>query len=129
MLEGLDQAPWGEYAQPEGNFPGDVANALRALAATRALDDLRAYHRVLFALGNNHAGTYFPVVVPAIPFLGEILTSEHVAPRLRALDVLIDLVASFEPEEGHESIGTATGARPLRAVLKEAVLALSSDIE
>lgn len=128
MLEGLDDLPWAEYAQPAGNTALTVPAALRALADAQDNDRLGSYHRFLYALGNNHAGTYFPVVLPALPFLGEILHGSPVA-RLRALDVLIDLIGSFIPEPGHETVATADGPRPLAALVHDAVTPFTGDLE
>lgn len=58
----------------------------------------RAYDRVLYAVGNNHRGTYFPVVLDVVPFLGEIVEHGGRWACARALDVLIDLVGSFGPD-------------------------------
>lgn len=129
MLSGLDHEEWGRYAQPPWNATSEVSAALRALADAGDIDRSRAYHRVLYAVGNDHAGTYFPVVIPAIPFLGEILRGPALIARLRALDVLIDLVGSFEPEPGHEEVASATGQRPLKAMVQEAAALLSSAVE
>ncbi|MCL2778712.1 MAG: hypothetical protein FWD73_11975 [Polyangiaceae bacterium] len=78
-----DLVDWVRYAQPAWNSPGEVPSALRALANPNDLDRLRAYHRLLYALGNDHAGTYFPVVLPAIAALGEILRDGVLVARLR----------------------------------------------
>ncbi len=134
MLEGLDDVPWAEYAQPAGNTGLTVPSALRALADAFAGTDASApdrwgpCHRFLYALGNNHAGTYFPVILPALPFLGELLRGPPVA-RGRALDVLIDLIGSFIPEPGHETVATADGPRPLAALVHDAVTPFTGDLE
>jgi len=129
MLERLDLESWGDHAQPPENALGAVPAALRAIADPEDLDRGRTYHGLLYALGNDHAGTYFPVVVPAILVLGEILRGGVLVARLRALDVLIDLIGSFEPDPAYEEVETSSGRRPLSAVVKEAVSALSNDVE
>ena len=103
-------------------------SALRDLAVAAPETRERAYARLLHALGNNHAGTYYPVVVTVVPFLGAILRSGGLTARLRTLDVLIDLVGSFAPATGFEVVATATGDRALRAVLRQEVLALERDV-
>lgn len=129
MLEGLEEVRWDRWAQPTWSGVGEVTASLRALADPDDPDRWRAYHRVIYALGNDHAGTYFPVIVPAIPCLGEILRCTAPIARLRALDVLIDLVGSFEPEPGFEEIEADAGRRSLKALVLEAATRLSVDVE
>jgi hypothetical protein len=129
VLDGLDLVGWDQYAQPAWNAVGEVAASLLALADGGDPDRWRSYNRVLYALGNNHAGKYFPVVVPTLPFLGQILRGSALIARLRALDVLIDIVGSFEPEPGHEEIEDETGRRPLKVAVLDAAAQLSTDIE
>ncbi len=129
MLHGLDQIHWSHYAQPTWNAVDEVPSAIRALADGADLDRQRAYNRMLYALGNNHAGTYFPVVLPAIPFFGEILRGPELVARLRTLDVLIDLVGPFGPDLEHEEVDSVAGLRSLKAMVQEAVASLSGDVE
>jgi hypothetical protein len=99
MLETVDQIESSTRQRPADARTGDLAAALRALAfATSDHAAQDAYHRVLFAVGNDHRGSYFPIVLDAIPFLGEILVAGTRRARARTLDVLIDLVGSFAPD-------------------------------
>jgi hypothetical protein len=125
----FDTEEWGRHAQPSWNASGEVPAALRALADPGDLDRQRAYHRLLYALGNDHAGTYFPVVVPAIRALGAILRDGSLVARLRALDALVDLVGSFWPEPGYEDVETdGGGRRPLKELVLETAKALRADV-
>jgi len=58
------------YPQPEWNSPTSIEVALSAMdeAATEA-ESWAAYNDLLFAVGNNHAGTFYPVAVVVIPEL------------------------------------------------------------
>ena len=99
MLDSVDQIELSRRQRPREGRSGEVAAALRALAFAASEEDAEvAYHRVLFAVGNNHRGSYFPIVLDAIPFLGEVLGGGTRFGRARALDVLIDLISSFEPD-------------------------------
>jgi hypothetical protein len=101
MLETVDQIESSRRQKPADGRPGEIAAALRALASAASDDAAQsAYHRVLFAVGNDHAGSYFPIVLDAVPFLGEILEFGTRRSRARTLDVLIDLVGSFGPDPG-----------------------------
>lgn len=128
-LRGLDQVKWEQYAQPTENAVDAVPSAIRALADGSDGDRQRAYNRMLYALGNNHAGTYFPVVLPAIPFLREILRGPALVARLRTLDVLIDLVGSFGPDLEHEEVDSTKGRRSLKTMVQEEAAGLASDVE
>lgn len=125
MLEELETIPWKTFAQPSENGPSTVAEAIRQLAAVGSDDDAsRAYNGFLFAIGNNHAGTYFPVVIPTLPFLEALVRDGSLLARNAALDVLIDLVGSFEPDRGHQTLTLESGeSRPMRDVLRERVAA------
>lgn len=121
MLSELDAAPWDRFPQPSWNAPTEVASAIRALAATTDVDDFSAYNRVLYALGNNHAGTYFPIVLPAVPFLMQIVNEAGPFARLRTLDVLTDLMGSFCPEPKFEVIVVGAQRIQLRGLFEQAV--------
>jgi hypothetical protein len=130
MLEALDQVDWDGLAQPPTNVRGAVPASLRVLAVVASQSDAEdAYHRVLFAFGNNHSGTYYPVAVSAVPFLGDVLRDGASEARETTLEILIELVGSFEPEIGYETIETAGGdRRDLRVVLEAAVRGLAPHI-
>jgi hypothetical protein len=110
MLENVDQIELSGRQKPRYAKPGEIAAALRALAFAESDDAAQvAYHRFLSAVGNDHDGSYFPVVLDAIPFLGEILTAGPRHARARSLDVLIDLVGSFWPDR---AVQIDDGLRP-----------------
>ncbi|RDZ29375.1 hypothetical protein [Lysobacter silvisoli] len=94
---------WNAYARP----PWSDAAQLRAALSTALHADgrsgvERAYGALLNAVGNNHAGTYWPVAVPLLPWLGELMAHGSIWSRRAALEVFVDLAGSFEPERGHE---------------------------
>jgi hypothetical protein len=129
MLEGLDDIAGGNYAQPMS--PETVPTQPRRLASATTGEQIRvAYSCVLYAFGNNHAGTYYPVVLPAIPFLGELLRDGTAVVRECVLDILIDLSGTFWPEPGFAMIRDSDGVeRSLRHALHEAVGTLRADIQ
>ncbi|RKG92733.1 hypothetical protein [Corallococcus terminator] len=129
MLEGLEHIRWDQEVQPSWNTPDEVPQALRALAAATPETGDAVYSRVLYALGNNHAGTYFPVVLAVVPFLGELLREGSATTRIQTLEILIDLIASFDPDPDFEFIGTPTGPQPLKLLLWNHVARLEADVE
>jgi hypothetical protein len=105
MLETVHQVELSRRQRPRDSRPGEVAAALTALAFAESDGDAsEAYHRFLFAVGNDHRGSYFPIVLDAVPYLGEILEVGTNRVRARTLDVLIDLVGSFGPDAEVESL-------------------------
>jgi hypothetical protein len=126
MLDRINAVRWSEYAQPQWNKPGSVVDALSGVARGEA----SAYDAVLYAVGNNHAGTYYPVVLPVMPFLEEMVDTGNASSQRVALDVLLDLFGSFRPEPGYEEIDfPAGGKRSVEAVLEERMHALRSVLE
>jgi hypothetical protein len=121
--------PWAQYAQPQGNGPNEVGNALESLRSCTRENEDDAYNRFLFAIGNNHAGTYFPVAVPTIGFLGETLLESSPSASEQALNVLVDLLGSFWPDPAFESIETADGPKLLTQLVLEAAQTLLPKLE
>ena len=90
---------WHAYAQPEGNTATSVADAL--VGILRSCDSgtsEAAYNKFLYAVGNNHAGTYCAVLLETLPFLVEIVETNDLRPQRTVLCLLDDLYASFHPE-------------------------------
>jgi len=57
-------------------------------------------HGVLGAIGNDHGGTYFPVITQALPFVIDVaLAGNHVIAKNCALEVLIQLYLIFCPDD------------------------------
>lgn len=121
MLATVDQLELSRLQRPPGCRPGELAEALRALAFATSKDAARAaYHRVLYAVGNNHCGTYFPIVLEVIPFLGEILSAGPHWSRVETLEILVDLAGSFVPDgDFSEQDGAEQLARALRARIEQ----------
>ena len=106
MLETVVQVELSTRQRPRDLRSGEVAAALNALAfADSDGAATEAYHRFLFAVGNDHRGSYFPIVLDTVPYLGEILAAGTPRVRARTLDVLIDLVGSFGPDPEIEAQG------------------------
>lgn len=98
-----------DYPQPEWNDPGSVRTALEAIQ--RAHDEPSANEacdRLLWAVGNNHSGTFYPVVLAALPQLERILIHGGAWSQWASMESLIDLGGTFIPEAGHEThLGTS----------------------
>jgi len=91
------------YDQPPWNHAGSVSTAFDAvLNAADEQSSEKAYHDLLFAVGNNHAGTYYSVVLGVLPAVGVVLCEGAPWSKHAVLEALIDLYVSFEPENGQE---------------------------
>lgn len=116
-----DLADSHAYPQPEWNGPDSVSAALGdVMQAHDEKSSSSAYNRLLYALGNNHAGTYFPVVLAVMPALEEILRSGKPWPQHTVLEALIDLLTSFQPDPAHDIFQGAS----LSSALRERIHAL-----
>ena len=112
-LHNLDQFP-----QPESNESGSVEAALAALRAAHDESTANeAYDAFLWAIGNNHAGTFYPVVLGALPEIEQILTSGKAWAQRAVMESLIDLGGSFTPEQGHDTYLGASVQETLRAFI------------
>ena len=104
LLVAIDEADWERFAGPEYYDPESARRSLRELASieNEAAADT-AYNDVLFGIGNSHAGSYYPAALCAVPLLVRISASGQPWPRYAALEVLTDLLISFNAEAGYES--------------------------
>lgn len=99
-MEPLD---FSQFPQPESNDVGSVESALEALR--HAYDQPSAEEACdafLWAMGNNHRGTFYPVVLAVLPQIKDILGNGRPWSQRAAMESLIDLGGSFVPEAGHE---------------------------
>lgn len=121
MFGTIERLNLAGYPQPASNGQSTIVDALNFLIAAHDQDSSwSAYTQLLFAVGNNHAGTYCPVVLAVIPVLGDILRNDNPWPRHSVLNALIDLCGSFEPEFAY---GHFRG-EPLQALLIQSVAKL-----
>lgn len=97
LLRAVEEIDWPAYAMPPSQQwyrPDQVLEAFRLLVAVSNKDEgLAAYHRMLFAVGNNHAGCLYPAAVPAAPLLTRIVREFQGWPRWAALEILIEYLA------------------------------------
>jgi hypothetical protein len=125
MLKNIDSLSWNSLPQPKENSPNEIPLALRFIADASTEQDTRdAYNRLLYAMGNNHGGTYFPVALLVIPLLGEIIAEGSALSRETALDVLVDLAGAFFPEPGFETFRQSPGSLILPEALHAEIVKL-----
>lgn len=105
----VSQINWGQFKGPEYYNPNDIIISLTNLVNLRNEDEKRSvYNDVLFAVGNNHAGTYYPVIVDVLPLIIMLLkSSRYELVRNCILEILSDWYYCFEPELGTFTTKTA----------------------
>jgi hypothetical protein len=99
----IDGADWEHFRGPEYYDPEKARRSLhRLLAAEDEAQSWKAYSDVLYGIGNDHRGSFYPAALAAVPLLVRIAVSGLQWPRFGALHVLTDLLISFGPEQGYE---------------------------
>jgi len=110
---------WGIFKCGPFYEPAKVPAALMALALAEQetkegiyqggaeaefLANAKIESDLLFAIGNDHRGTYYPVVKWALPFIVQVaLYGNHMVARNCAINALIDLYC-FGSEYGSEAL-------------------------
>lgn len=102
----IQEVDWRVFAGPDHYQPDAVAPALlRLLNIQKRTRFWNVYNLVIGVVGNNHAGTYYPAIIEAIHFIGEISLSEENALAAEvAAEILIDFRESFCAEVGTYSV-------------------------
>lgn len=131
LLRLIDATRWQDFAQPEWNGPETVARMLRRIVLEPdALScETDANNEALYAFGNNHAGTYYPVLLPAMPVLQSLVRSGAPVQQRLALCVLDDLYACFHPEPGFEIAVIDGEAVQVECMFRTSVRALRPALE
>jgi len=107
-----------QFPQPESNESGSVEAALDALRDAKDESTANeAYDAFLWAMGNNHAGTFYPVVLGVLPEIKQILMTGNAWAQRAVMESLIDLGGSFIPEEGYENYLGASVQESLNAFI------------
>lgn len=121
MLDRIDLPDLTAFSQPEWNDACTLSEALCAiLSANDEQSSLSAYHRLLYAVGNDHAGTHYSVALGILPIIERILQDGSPWSQHAALEVLIEWCGPFTPEPGQELyLGL-----PLQTLIKERICGL-----
>ncbi len=88
---------WADYPVPADPINGPYNTVEEALVRLLAAEDREqarsASYVMLDAVGHNHSGSLFAVVVPAVPFLIRIAVDGPSWARFAALEVMLDVVS------------------------------------
>ena len=99
--ERIRSVRWEQYDGPEDYRPGDLVEALIDLAnfdQSRARQGLES--RVLFAVGNDHAGTYYPAILEAADILIEIEQKSEVPESRKCARAVLNTLYYFTADVG-----------------------------
>ncbi len=111
-----------DLPQPEWNEPHSLPAAFEAIrTAHNQTSAENAYNKLLYAVGNNHAGTYYPVVLSVVPVAHQVLSESDLWAKRATLDLLVDLVESFQPEPAYATFDDEPLRDLLMAKLRELV--------
>ena len=121
MLDGVDDISWDQFPGPEQYEPDSVVPSLHRLAAAQTFDEAEAaYTNVLFAAGNNHAGTLYPASQAALPFVLAIGLEGNGWAKWGALQTLTEFVL-FSPDYGPNPTARESGWVALDDAIRDGI--------
>ena len=92
LLDRIDLPDLTTFSHPEWNDARSLSAAFDSiLTANNEESSLNAYHRLLYAVGNDHAGTYYSVALGILPIIERILRDGSPWSQHTVLEVLIEL--------------------------------------
>lgn len=103
LLATMESLNLNDYPLPEWSDADSIAAALDDIS--HAHDEVSAndaYDKLLWAVGNNHAGHFYPVVLAVLGQLQQLLESADPWGQHAVMESLIDLGGSFAAEPGYE---------------------------
>jgi hypothetical protein len=109
-----ESSTYASYPQPAWNQPSTLVRVQEAVevAYSRATAD-EASSALLYAVGNNHAGTYYPIVLSLFPIFESVLRYGSEWSRYAVLESLVDLCGSFEPASEYVMFAVPPSDKPL----------------
>lgn len=126
MLDHIEIPDLSSFSQPAWNDSQAIPTAFAAVLSANDLETSEsAYHCLLYAIGNDHAGTYHSVALGLLPVLERVLRVGGPWSQHAVLDVLTDLFAAFKPEPGQELYSGASLEELIRWMIIELAPVLS----
>lgn len=125
IINEVKSTNWKAYEGPKYFKPHKLVDALLNLVQLRREDyKWDTYNEILFAIGNNHAGTYYPAILAALPLLIKLLkTSKREAVRNCIFEIFSEWYYSFTAEVGADSQFTKKQVENfVRKTIKELII-------
>ncbi len=98
-IKNIDWQKYNEHCPKYFDHKKIVENLIQLFNLKKEIENSETYNAVLSSIGNNHSGSYYPVVIEALPIIIEIAkNSNSEISRNCALEILSDLNYCFAPE-------------------------------
>ena len=93
MFERIAEVAWDSYPRPSYIKVCRVPEALRALYYADEKDDSKdVADQLSWAVGNDHCGSYYPVLLGALPFIEDVLRNGGIRSKSIALCFLYNIL-------------------------------------
>lgn len=127
----FSEIEWASYDGPHDYRPDDVPAALSSMSTAASGSEAKnAYQAVLSAIGNSHAGTWYPAAAAAVEHIIELAASNQTWVRHSAQEVLRDYATSFVSEPGFETVELPNGSVvDLAATVRHLIDAAGIDLD
>jgi hypothetical protein len=108
FIHQVDQINWIQFKGPEYYRSDSIVTSLTKLVNLKSEDEKwNTYNDVLSTVGNNHAETYYPVIIEVLPLVITLLkSSQNELVRNCILEILSEWYYSFGPELGTFTLKT-----------------------
>ncbi|MBW8182161.1 hypothetical protein [Shewanella nanhaiensis] len=99
IINKLESIDWSQYCGPEYYDPDTVTPALLSLLYLENPSEANDVgDKLLFSIGNNHAGTYYPAILSALEIIIEIEQESKESIRKTCAGAVLGDLSSFEPD-------------------------------
>ncbi len=107
-IDEIEKVDWNRYSGSPWYKPEGVAPILKRLADLTKKDQAENVgYLVLSAIGNDHAGTYYPAIESALDIIIDVAEQvDNLVSRQCALGVLYDLTCFHADLEGYSKTNT-----------------------
>lgn len=93
----IEEVDWSQYRGPEYYEPEAVAPVLLSLMNLEYSSEASGVgDRILFAIGNDHADTYYPAILSALDIIIAIKQEAECSVRALCAGEILDYMSCFE---------------------------------
>jgi hypothetical protein len=95
----IQEIDWSQYKGPKYYEPESVPPAILSLLNLKNSSDANLVgDRILFSIGNNHAGTYYPAVLSALDIIIDIEKKAEDLVRKKCAWAILNDLSCFDPD-------------------------------
>jgi hypothetical protein len=118
----VDGIEWGAFPGPKYFRPADIPKVVCRLASATDQAQLEGIASAcLFAFGNNHAGTLYPVAPHVVPFLAWFVAHGSAAARSASFAILDDAASFVGDAESPTTTDRAGHLVPVECAFRDAL--------